>query len=320
MLRLKFGKNERDFPIKLVSDAKAVEEDIAQYVSATKAVRESVLTKREANKIRRLQDDLVGNYVYTTHDIEKTLTERNKKGTSAANLGSEQTRVAMVVNAATDRLKEAKLQLAIAEKADDAAEISKATIDVENTEKELQGYLEEEGVVLDKVKSRKQLLASRSVDQKWAKINKRALATNQLADANAFKEKDLDDGESAFNPYARRKAKPKILWEVGQNDGKGEGEESKEGEAKTDNTANGAKDSTTNGDATSTPSLIQEQQEKAAALSQSHQFAIDEEVMAQSSSYTRGISGLNDNKDVPKRVRKGLSLAEYQERKAAETL
>ena len=60
---------------------------------------------------------------------------------------------------------------------------------------------------------------------------------------------------------------------------------------------------------------MQEHQEKAAALSQSHQFAIDEEVLAQSS-FTSGIVGLTAKKAAKKRVRKGLSLAEYHERKA----
>ena len=69
----------------------------------------------------------------------------------------------------------------------------------------------------------------------------------------------------------------------------------------------------------STPALVQEQQHKAAALSQSHQFAIDEEVLAQSS-YKNGIAGLGMKRPINDRVRKGLSLSEYQQRKAAGTL
>ena len=71
---------------------------------------------------------------------------------------------------------------------------------------------------------------------------------------------------------------------------------------------------------TTTPSLIQEQQEKAAAVSQSHQFAINEEVLVALSFYTKGMSALGLSKFVRKQIRKGLSLSEYQEQKLAGTL
>mmetsp|Transcript_9247 Transcript_9247/g.16809 ORF Transcript_9247/g.16809 Transcript_9247/m.16809 type:complete len:150 (-) Transcript_9247:363-812(-) len=148
---------------------------------------------------------------------------------------------------------------------------------------------------------------------------------NRQADVGAFKEKDTAvdraaSGKPVFNPYARRKVKPKILWEVGQKEEKKDGEEKKDTEVATagPNAApqtNGEK----NADADSTPPLVQEQHGKAAALSQSHQFNIDEEIMAQSS-FTTGIGGLTSKKSIANRVRKGLSLAEYQERKGAGTL
>ena len=76
---LKFGKSERQFPIKLVSDAKVTQEDVNQYITAMKTARQNLLTKKDANRIRRMQDDLVNNYVYTTEDIENNLKERKKK-------------------------------------------------------------------------------------------------------------------------------------------------------------------------------------------------------------------------------------------------
>ena len=109
---------------------------------------------------------------------------------------------------------------------------------------------------------------------------------NQKSDLGALKPKEKKDdsagAQQKFNPFARRKVKPKILWEVGQKD-----EESKEneGEAPKDNSKskeNAEKEQDI------TPSLVQEHQEKAAALSQAHQFAIDEEVLAQSS-FTSGM-------------------------------
>ena len=144
---------------------------------------------------------------------------------------------------------------------------------------------------------------------------------NRQADVglNKGKDKAIDkspSGKVAFNPYARRKVKPKNLWQVGQGDEKELRDEKKDSEAPfNDGTGQ------TNGDITvnSTPPLVQEQQGKAAALSQSHQFAIDEETLAQTS-FLSGIGFLTAKKNTKKRVRKGLSLADYLQRKEAGTL
>lgn len=316
MLKLKFGKNERFFPIKLVSDARIAQDDINQYVTAMKAVRQATLTRRDANKLRRYQDDLVANYKYTTADIEKNLREKKKKGIAAGNLGLEQSKAATAVQAARDTLEEAKLRL---KRAENDGEAHEAEVAVEEAEQRLKERLEEEQRLQEYVSKRKEKLTSRSKDQKWARVNERATKANAQADLVAFREKDDAvvgvGGKPKFNPYARRKVKPKILWEVGQREEKKS--EDTPGEANKDApAAESSKDATED---PSTPSLFQEHQEQAAALSQSHQFAIDEEVLAQTS-YTNGISLFGSTKKARKRVRKGLSLAEYQERKTAGTL
>ena len=304
-LRLQFGKNERVFLIKLISDNKATEVDVNLYKTEMKNQREQVLSRKEANKIRRKQDTLVSNYTYTTEDIESNLQKRKKKGSAMANLGLEQTRAAIAVQAARAALEEA-VQQAKSGDGDSSA--------VDAAEKELDERLEEERRVLEKVRNRKERLTQRGTDKKWAKVNQRALEMNQKLDRGALKEPEefkVDSGaKPKFNPYARRKVKPKILWEVGQKE-----EEEQEEKKDTSNAA----DEIAEKEQDSTPNLVQEQQQKAAALSQSHQFAIDEETLAQSS-YTSGIAGLTAKKTVRKRVRKGLSLNEYLERKEAGTL
>lgn len=313
MLTLKFGKNQRDFPISLVSDAKVDEADMKQYVDTTKGNRERTLGKKEANKMRRQQDKLVSDYVYTTADIEENLRNRKKKGETAANLGLERTRAAIAVQGARAALKDATFQLA---NANNPEEINDFEQVVAAAEKLLEERLVEEQTVKDHVKDRKMRLAGRSKDQKWALVNKRALEMNQKVDRGEMAPKTNENENSAakatFNPYARRKVKPKILWEVGQNDEENKAEDGKDGDASKDKAAESAE----NGgkDLDSAPALIQEHHHKAAALSQSHQFAIDEEFLAQSS-FTTGIAGIGSKK-APNRVRKGLSLAEYQEKKA----
>lgn len=321
MVLLAFGANEKSFPLRLVSDAKPTEADVKQYVAAMMTARlsDQILGKREAAKLRLKQDELINTYTYTTEDIENALQTKKLKGQSAANLGLEQTRAVISVQAARDTLAEAKIRRKAAV---DSQAINDAEEDIKAATKKLEERLLEEEIVKEKVKNRKERLTNRTTDQKWAMVNRKAVTMNQRADADAFKTKETysdksPSGKPAFNPYARRKVKPKILWEVGQKD-----EKKEEGERNDTDTPKG-KDGTsqTNGekDADSTPTLVQEHQEKADKLSQSHQFAIDEEILAQSS-FTSGIAGLTSKKNVAKRVRKGLSLVDYQERKSAGTL
>jgi RNA polymerase-associated protein RTF1 len=321
MLQLAFGANEKTFPLRLVSDAKPTEADVKQYVAVMHTARlsDQILGKREAAKLRMKQDELINTYTYTTEDIENALKNKKQKGQSAANLGLEQTRAAIAVQAAREFLADAKARR---KAAIDSQAMNEAEEDIKVATEKLEQKLLEEEQIKDKVKNRKERLTNRTTDQKWAKVNRKAVTMNQKADVDAFKSKESygdksPSGKPAFNPYARRKVKPKILWEVGQKDEKKEGDENKESEAAAGKDAppkaNGDKD------VDSTPPLVQEQQVKAAKLSQSHQFAIDEEILAQTS-FTSGIGGLTSKKNVAKRVRKGLSLAEYQERKAAGTL
>jgi RNA polymerase-associated protein RTF1 len=262
----------------------------------------------------------VNNYTYTTQDIEKNLKERKKKGSGAANLGSELMRAVIGEEAAAAALEEAKRRFEEAETSGaKATELSKARIAVKSFEQNLLERKEEAKMIDDRMKTHKHKLTQRSKDKKWAKVNQRSILMNQQADFGAYKtvkeEETTADGKIKFNPYARRKVKPKILWEVGQQDEQ-VGEE-KAAEAKKD--AEKRKEAAAAAEETATPTLVQEQQEKAAVVSQSHQFAIDEEGLAQSS-YTKGISGLTGKKKLRARVRKGLSLTDYQEQKAAGTL
>lgn len=315
-MKLRFGSNTKEFPISLVSDAKADESDVTQYVTAMKAIRQRTLGKKEANRMRRQQDKLVNDYVYTTEDIEANLRDRKKKGETAANLAVERTRAAIAVQAAKAALQDAKFQLAHAKSSDEVKDFER---DIAAAEKNLEAKLKEERAVKERAKNRKQRLTGRSKDQNWAKVNKRALEINQKVDRGemALKDgaKDGAAGKQGFNPYARRKVKPKILWEVGQKDVTMEVEEKKNEEAK----KSIAPAETVEKEPDTAPTLVQEQQYKAAALSQSHQFTIDEEVLAQSSG-VNGFLGLGSAKSKVTRVRKGLSLATYQERKAAGTL
>ena len=94
---------------------------------------------------------------------------------------------------------------------------------LEEAKKNLQEKEEEERALKATVEERKRKLAKRAQNRNWAAVNKRALQANQLADLEANKSQKEGTSltssgkkEEKFNPYARRKIKPKILWEVGR--------------------------------------------------------------------------------------------------------
>lgn len=337
LLRLKFGKSEKDFPMYLISDADPTDVDVQKYLTNQKNNRMEVLTRRAAIKLRRLQDNLVHNYTYTNEDIERNLQTRKKQGKGLANLGLEQTKVAIAVQAARDALYEAERQLAEAKKklvesSDDKAPYSLEE-SVKDAEKSVQEAKEalaekenEEHLLNSKVEDRKRRLAQRKGDVDWAKVNERALQTNQRVDREALK---IKQGPSVagsgkkdeFNPYARRRVKPKILWEVGQGKDESKGDGDAGGEEKKESRDEPA---TKDDPADVPPTLVHESASALAAdpkgqggaYGDSHQFAIDEESLA-TSGFASSKKGSASSKP---RTRKGLSLSDYLEQKAAGTL
>ena len=326
ILRLKFGASEKDFPMYLVSDAIPTESDVLKYVTTQRNNRAEVLSKRRATKLRRLQDNLVNNYVYTTADIEKNLQLRKKLGKNLANLGAEQTRVAIAVQGARHALSEAKKRLdeakaELLESNDDARTVHDLEKAVEErkslvavAQKDLEERVEEERTLNDIVKNRKQKLTGRQKDQDWAKVNLRAVQINQKADREGYKAQQEADARKAagekekFNPYARRRVKPKVLWEVGKAKGAvNKEEEKKDSREDTPSIPEPAVE-------VATPALVHEI-DKSMALSENHQFTIDEEGLVIGGF---GIGGAR--KISRKRERKGISLDEYLERKANGTL
>jgi RNA polymerase-associated protein RTF1 len=319
----------------LVSDSRPTDEDVKKYVSVQKSSRKDVLGKREASKLRKNQDELVINYTYTEADIEKNVAERKKTGKALANLGSEQTRVAIAVQAAQSALEDAQRRLDDAKRAhleaseNDSDELEKAIEEAEEALAEAKSNLdekkEEEERVLAIVEKRKRKLVQQ---QNWTKVNERAAKMNQNADFQSYKDQQAKKDAEAmsgsaprFNPYARRKVKPKILWEVGQKEEKKDDDatrtvdnETRDESAEANKGTNGKDDQQTS-EAPPPEDILGSQ--KAAFIGERHQFSIDEEALTPD---TASILGTSRKKQKVSRTRKGLSLAEYQDRKTAGTL
>jgi RNA polymerase-associated protein RTF1 len=322
MLTLKFGKSVRDFPMFLVSDVAPDDSDVRKYIINQKNERLEILTKRRAIRLRRVQDELVMNYTYTTEDIERNLQKRRKQGKSLANFSLEQTRTADAVQAANEavlelqlRIKSVKSRLLEASGRDVPeleADLKHMEADLQVATTQLEEKENEQKALQDLLNQRKSKLSLRTKDRSWAKVNERALQANQLAGRELTKEKKDDVTASGtkkveFNPFARRRVKPKVLWDVGQDAAKDEAKQ--EVEAKGDEKKEDRDEAPVD-----EPVLVREARVLGVALGDSHQFTIDEEGIAHSSSI--GFTSGRTKKAVPSRPRNGLSLKDYMERKA----
>lgn len=337
-LTLKFGKHTKEWRMYGISDSRPNEEDMKKYVNMQKGIRSSVLSKRVANKLRKNLDSTVSNYQYTTEDIEKSVEARKKSGKSLMNFGLEQTRVKIGVQAAKGVIDEAQGRLNDAKKtlfeysgreSDDLEKhVKEAEAALEDAKKSFDDQLAEQGKLSTKAEARKEKFSKRSKDKDWAKVNQRAALSNQTADFEAYKDQrqkaiaEAASGGSKFNPYARRKVKPKILWEVGQKEETGNKKETLEekksggGDKENSNEKDDAKHGTKNALRGAGNGHIANLQKKN-MVGQMHQIDFDEDGP---NSFSLGSFGLNSNKRKVVRVRKGLSLSDYQERKTAGTL
>ena len=320
-----------------VSDHRRSPEDVNKLVSQLKLERltDSLLTKKSANKLRKRQDELLNNYTYTKEDVDMLVNEKKKRNNKTSNIGLEQTRIAISVQAAKDEVDDAKKRLEDAEvermEADDdedlagAAEsdVKRATEDLERANIKLAERIEEQKRIHKEEEDRASRLKKSSKVQNWVKVNQRAKLANRNADFESYKEqlareKIQGSVEPKFDPYARRTMKPKNLWEVAgpkqSNDTTGSSgiieEEKKEATERDD--ANVGKD----GEKENTREDIPEPQ-KMDFPGQSNQLAFDDDLVIGGDIANMGGIG---TKKVRARVRKGLSLEEYQERKAAGTL
>ena len=315
-LKLRFGTSERDFAMYLVSNAPPSLEDLQKYTTAQRNNRLEIVSKRRATKLYRLQQNLVENYTYTTEDIEKNLQKRKKLGKLSGNLGGEKTKAAIALQAAKDaykeadnRFTEAKLKLMEAGDDDNIEELNKTVKEceaaVEEAKKVLGEKQNEERRLREIEDDYKRRLKSRSRDRNWAKVNARALKENQRADREAHKEKA--EKADVTNLSARRKVKPKVLWKVGQGDEEEKEEDATASEKPVDKPQ--AKNDTEQPTMEAPPTLVQE---ATVAGDSAHQLAIDEEALAKDSLASLVVGGHRAKK---RRIRKGISLEEYFERK-----
>mmetsp|Transcript_34274 Transcript_34274/g.73032 ORF Transcript_34274/g.73032 Transcript_34274/m.73032 type:complete len:460 (-) Transcript_34274:158-1537(-) len=332
-LKLSFGKFVRDFKMSTVSEHRPSADDVAQLVGQLKTERLSdhVLTKKSANKLRKNQDLLVSNYTYTKEDIEKLVMDKKKRNKKSLNIGLEKTRIAIAVQAVRDEVEEAKKRLEDAKvqrmEADDdmttiaESNVTKASEALETAEEKLEVKIEEEKKIHKEDQDRMNRLKKSSKVQNWVKVNQRARLANQNADFRAYREeqereKTQGSAEPKFDPYARRRQKPKNLWEVGgpKQDKETVEEEKKETTPSERDDSNVGKD----GDRENRREEASERrvpEPPHGGRRANDQFAFDDDFGGD----VANLGGVGKKK-VQTRARRGISLEEYQERKSAGTL
>jgi len=334
-LSVSFGKQKREFKMLTVSDHRPTVDDVTKYVGHLKNERGShaLLTKKKANKLRKKQDELVNNYTYTKEDIEMLVKEKKKRNKKSANIGLEKTRVAIAVRAAEDAVKEVEKQLTDAEvermEADTESEemvadekvneLKKALEEANNNLKEAKA---EQNRIMKEDEERSNKLKQNSKIQNWDKVNQRAKLANQSADFAAYKEqrareKAEGSAEPKFDPYARRKVKPKNLWEV-----KGaKSDEAAEATVEEEKKETGALVERDDSNATKEVDKENKRDDNPDSqkndLPASNQFAYDDDIMIGGD--IANLAGIGVKKTTT-RIRQGISLEDYQSRKAAGTL
>lgn len=337
-MQVAFGKNVRDFKMLTISDHRPNQEDVTRLVSQLKTERltDDILTKKRGNKLRKRQDELVNNYTYTKDDIDMLVKEKKKRNKKSLNIGLEKTRVALAVQAAQDEVEEIKRRIEIEEQqlqTDDAPELTKDALEKEKEALEMANQKLEECITeqqrIQKVdEDRVNKLKQSSKVQNWTKVNRKAKMANRNADFQSYleqqaREKMQGSAEPKFDPYARRRQKPKNLWEVGGpnqssenvseiNGSSGAVEEEKKETTERDD-ANVGKEG---GNGENKREEIPEQPQKLEMPGQTNKFAFDDDIMIGGDMTNLGIG----TKKVETRSRKGLSLDDYQERKTAGTL
>lgn len=231
----------------------------------------------------------------------------------------EKTKAQIAVQAAQDSLEEANRMLSEATKAlmectssekegQLERDVQVAKDEVEEAEQNLEKKLEQQQKILDHEQSRIRRAQQNNKTQAFVNVNLRARKANQLADYQSYKEQVKKEKEQAavkpkFDPFQRRKAKPINLWYVGEDQDKDATNAEKDSlPTANDSQPQNQDDFTTNKLANNRDNDPRDE------LS----MDIEEPFMA--------LNGSTSRKRRRNRVRKGISLSDYLERKAAGTL
>ena len=319
-LNVSFGDSVKLFKISYISDTSPNEEEVRAHVSQLKNRRETnLLSKKDATKMRKLQDDLVNNYTYTTEDIQRAVEEKKSLSKKISNIGADKTRTLIAVSAAEALYEETKKEKdELENKLFEANEMEEEDIkeQIEALQSKLVDLMDDlkkkqkaHKKILDAEASRIKRIQNSDKVQNWAKVNERAKAANKAADQEAYKNEKGAHESGSKDLFARRKVKPQILWEVGQ---KVDGE--KEDEAAKDKADLSKNEEAARDDSNNVSEKVDTREagngRKAKLVDQINDLAMEEETL------TTGLNGVIGKKSAATRVRKGLSIQEYLERKS----
>jgi RNA polymerase-associated protein RTF1 len=312
----------------MISDSKPIQDDVRVCLNQMKNRRadaQNVLSKKEAKKMWKMQDQLVKNYTYTVQDIQKSINVNKKLSKTISNIGAEKTKAAIAVKAAETQLEEAtelvdelsKKLLEVDPNEEDAIkdDLDDANSRVKALQEELQMKEEAQIKIVEAEKVRRERMGGSTKNQHWAKVNERAKAANKLADVDAYKSEaaaPLEGAESATKDlFARRKVKPKILWDHGQYKDENKAKESSKQKEMAEKAAQEERDDLSK---RRDGARDRENGNKKKLADQINDLAIEEEAL------TAGLMEVSHKKISATRVRKGISIQEYLERKTAGTL
>uniref|UniRef100_A0A7S3QBD1 Plus3 domain-containing protein n=1 Tax=Chaetoceros debilis TaxID=122233 RepID=A0A7S3QBD1_9STRA len=321
------GSNPRLFKMIAISDSGPTEDDVKQYLGQMKNKRggaRSILSKKEASKMKKQQDELVNNYTYTTEDVQRGIEVSKSLGKSIKNIGAEKTKATISVSAAKSVLDDANNELKDLEnkllEADGGFEEEKAednvqamTQKVQALEADLKKEQNKQQKILDAEQSRLSRIRNSTKVQNQARINERAKEKNQMAIRDAYKNIEQRKADVKLDRFARRKQARTILWEVGQTDKEDKDKEEEEERKKQEETK-AVEDAAAAVRDKENRMQVNGQLQKKKLADRLGDMAIEEATLVTT------LPGKHGNNVPSKRVRKGISFQEYLDRKAAGTL
>ena len=94
-----------------ISDSKPTEDDVKMCLNQMKNRRggsRDVLSKKEAKKMKKVQDNLINTYTYTVEDIQKSVEQKTNLSKKISNIAAAKTKSDIAVKGAEAQLEEAK--------------------------------------------------------------------------------------------------------------------------------------------------------------------------------------------------------------------
>ncbi|CAM9369639.1 unnamed protein product, partial [Chrysoparadoxa australica] len=255
-LLLKIGNSTKECRMDTVSNRRITPQEFSQWKATCRATDEPLITHDECEERRLKMKKVVDGHQYTTAEVQSMVQRREKVGQNLKNIALSKMKLERELSVAERQIEERKssqsqdpseepdlllsqvLMMLISHLTWTSLSLSLSLLRMmptihcvvclghvwqeerEKREREEEAHIENLRARLDKVNNAEaeRMKSYEVAAKKMRDLNKKNQKYNTVAKANAAKVKGAEKGgEEAFDPFARRACRPKILWAVGNN-------------------------------------------------------------------------------------------------------